>query len=124
MARSRGGGGPARIGDAPCAHHRAGGAGEDGLGGRNARARAPRSPFVGPNALFAHPGGRRMTLVIEILLATLGAPLLVPAAVLFVECLAALLPDRTAKTTMEHVPENRVVVLIPACDEGRVLKRT
>jgi cellulose synthase/poly-beta-1,6-N-acetylglucosamine synthase-like glycosyltransferase len=65
-----------------------------------------------------------MTIAIEILLAFLGALLVVPAAVLFVECVAALLPERPPEPDEAASPERRVVVLIPAYDEGRVLKRT
>ena len=65
-----------------------------------------------------------MTIVIEILLLIFGIALVIPAAVLFAECVAALLPDRAPEKDEPKQPARRVVVLIPAYDEGRVLKRT
>jgi cellulose synthase/poly-beta-1,6-N-acetylglucosamine synthase-like glycosyltransferase len=65
-----------------------------------------------------------MSTVFEILLALLGIALVLPCAVFFVECIAALFPDRQAPDKPSRKDPLRVVVLIPANDEARGLKRT
>jgi cellulose synthase/poly-beta-1,6-N-acetylglucosamine synthase-like glycosyltransferase len=64
-----------------------------------------------------------MTVAIAVLV-VLGIALFVPSAVLYVECVAALLPDRTARRAEAGRVASSVVVLIPAYDESRVLRRT
>jgi cellulose synthase/poly-beta-1,6-N-acetylglucosamine synthase-like glycosyltransferase len=64
-----------------------------------------------------------MTAALAILF-LLGVVLVVPSAVLYAECVAALLPDRTARRAEPGRSASSVVVLIPAYDEARVLKQT
>jgi cellulose synthase/poly-beta-1,6-N-acetylglucosamine synthase-like glycosyltransferase len=65
-----------------------------------------------------------MTPVIDALLVLFAVALLVPSGVLLVECAAALVPDRKLRESSETNPDLRVVVLIPAYNESRVLRST
>jgi cellulose synthase/poly-beta-1,6-N-acetylglucosamine synthase-like glycosyltransferase len=56
-------------------------------------------------------------LVVDIILSVIALGLLVPIAVLFIECIAALLPSR-ASSWVESVPQPRVAVLVPAHNEA------
>jgi cellulose synthase/poly-beta-1,6-N-acetylglucosamine synthase-like glycosyltransferase len=77
-----------------------------------------------------------MISVVELLLIALGLALLVPSVVIFVECIAALVPPPSGTSqgrphSEPHEPTDatpevasRAVVLIPANDEATMLKRT
>lgn len=58
-----------------------------------------------------------MFLVVDIILFVIALGLLVPIAVLFIECIAALLPGRT-ESWVKSVPRPRVAVLVPAHNEA------
>lgn len=58
-----------------------------------------------------------MFLVVDIILFVIPLGLLVPIAVLFIECIAALLPGR-AESWVKSVPRPRVAVLVPAHNEA------
>ena len=58
-----------------------------------------------------------MFLVVDIILFVIALGLLVPIAVLFLECIAALLPGR-AESWVKSVPRPRVAVLVPAHNEA------
>lgn len=58
-----------------------------------------------------------MFLVVDIILFVIALGLLVPIAVLFIECIAALLPDRS-ESWVKSVPRPRVAVLVPAHNEA------
>jgi cellulose synthase/poly-beta-1,6-N-acetylglucosamine synthase-like glycosyltransferase len=65
-----------------------------------------------------------MTTALFVLLLALGVAVVVSAAVLYAECVAALLPDRTALRAETNRTAASVIVLIPAYDEAKVLPRT
>jgi cellulose synthase/poly-beta-1,6-N-acetylglucosamine synthase-like glycosyltransferase len=65
-----------------------------------------------------------MTTAAGLLLCFLALGLFLPAAVLFAECAAALLPERPPLAEDASRNALRVVVLIPAYDEATVLRRT
>ena len=65
-----------------------------------------------------------MMSVVDALLVLFAVALLVPSGVLLVECAAALLPDRKRQENDETNAAHRVVVLIPANNEGRGLRST
>ena len=58
-----------------------------------------------------------MFLVVDIVLFVIALGLLVPIAVLFIECSAALFPDRV-ESGVKSVPRPRVAVLVPAHNEA------
>ncbi|AFZ22120.1 glycosyltransferase family 2 protein [Allocoleopsis franciscana] len=58
-----------------------------------------------------------MFLVVDIILSVIALGLLVPIAVLFIECIAALLPGRT-ESWVKSVPRPRIAVLVPAHNEA------
>lgn len=58
-----------------------------------------------------------MFLVVDIILFVIALGLLVPIAVLFIECIAALLPGQ-AESWVKNVPRPRVAVLVPAHNEA------
>lgn len=58
-----------------------------------------------------------MFLVVDIILFVIALGLLVPIAVLFIECIAALLPGRT-ESWVNSVPRPRIAVLVPAHNEA------
>lgn len=58
-----------------------------------------------------------MFLVVDIILFVIALGLLVPIAVLFIECIAALLPGR-ASSWVNSVPRPRIAVLVPAHNEA------
>ena len=64
-------------------------------------------------------------LVIDIILAVTAIGLMIPVAVLFIECMAALLPSRTAVGNNEvQVTKPRVAVLVPAHNEASGISAT
>src|SRR5262249_21997555 len=105
-------------------HRIASDAREDGRHRREARARVARSACLREDPLVAGPRGRGMTTAALAVLVVLGIALVIPAAVLYAECVAALLPDRTPGRAETNRTAESIVVLIPAHDEAKVLSRT
>jgi cellulose synthase/poly-beta-1,6-N-acetylglucosamine synthase-like glycosyltransferase len=62
-------------------------------------------------------------LVVDIVLFVIALGLLVPIAVLFIECSAALLPDRV-ESGVKSLPPLRVAVLVPAHNEASGIEAT
>lgn len=64
-----------------------------------------------------------MFLVVDIILFVIALGLLVPIAVLFIECIAALLPGQT-ESWVKSLPRPRVAVLVPAHNEAVGIEAT
>ena len=108
-----------------------------GRRGNAARSRTTRRPFVGAHALALGGRSRCMTsttstefvanvvLAVNVALAAIGFLLAAPCIVLFMECLAALLPSLQSRSgRLPKSGPRRVTVMVPAHDEQRAITET